>query len=54
MKFDSRELERVVERAMQGPPRWRPASHRFVNMVETAVCGGILAYWLYGLLGVFL
>ena len=52
MKFDSVELERVVEQSLKGPRRWRPASHGAVHMVEALVFGAVLGYWLLAVLGV--
>jgi hypothetical protein len=51
MKFDSVELERVVEQSLKGPRHWRPASHGAVHVVEAVVFGAVLGYWLVGVLG---
>jgi hypothetical protein len=49
MKFDSVELERIVERSLQDPPQWRPASHKYVRAAEAVVFCSVLGYWLFGL-----
>jgi hypothetical protein len=52
MKFDSVELERVVERSLEGRPQWRPRSSKFLHIAEAAVLASVLGYWLLGLVSV--
>jgi len=54
MKFDSVELERIVQRSLQERPQWRPASHKLVRAAEAVGFCSVLGYWLVGLVGVFM